>query len=143
MKLTCVDCGLVAEVLPEGQFMGQPVLEWFAGQGERCSKCYQEYRIAPMYRTTDPATSRAGAADVKVRAGTQRHLLLTAYADGAELTADEAMRAAGANERSCYWKRVSELVHGGLLEDTGRERIGELGSVQRVNRITAFGRAVL
>ena len=71
-----------------------------------------------------------------VRSGSQRHLLLTAYGDGTPLTADEAMRRAGVNERSCYWKRISELVEIGLLADTGTVRTGEQGSAQRVNVIT-------
>lgn len=101
---------------------------------------------APLVRNTDPATSHKGAADVVVRAGTQRAKLLAAYVAGTvrlELTADQAMRRAGVSERSCYWKRVSELVAGGYLEDTGQERMGEQGSSQRVNRITAKGLAAL
>lgn len=103
---------------------------------------------APAVRNTDPVTSRKGAADVAVRAGSQRHRLLAAYVTqggrlALELTADQAMRRAGVPERSCYWKRVSELVAGGYLEDTGQERRGEQGSMQRVNRITAKGLAAL
>lgn len=97
-------------------------------------------------RHDDPDTSRRGAADVAPRAGSQRHRLLAAYAAAGEggLTADEAQAAAqGVALRSCYWKRVSELVHADLLEDTGLERMGDQGSLQRVNRITELGRSVL
>jgi hypothetical protein len=53
------------------------------------------------------------------------------------------MRRSGVPERSCYWKRVSELVAAGYLEDTGRAAMGELGSSQRINMITPKGIAAL
>lgn len=114
---------------------GLPVLQWFTMRGELCAECYER----SLARADAPATSKAGASDVVMRSGSQRHRLLSAYADGSQLTADEAMRKAGVNERSCYWKRVSELLHAGLLQDADTERPGEQGSLQRVNRITERG----
>lgn len=99
----------------------------------------------PASRHDDPSTSKAGERDVAFRVGSQRHRMLSVYglrtslSGPRELTADEAMRLSGLAERSCYWKRVSELVAAGLLEDTGKERLGEQGSMQRVNRITTAG----
>lgn len=139
ITLTCLGCGRTGRFPAHARVDGVPILAWFTERKELCVDCY----VDSLHRASDPATSRAGAKDVAVRSGSQRHKLLAAYADGAELTADEAMRRAGVSDRSCYWKRVSELVDGGLLEDTGVTRPGEQGSAQRVNRITPHGRAAL
>jgi hypothetical protein len=94
-------------------------------------------------RRTDPDTSKRAAQNVNKRAGSQRFMLLAAFEDSSELTADEAMRKAGISERSCYWKRISELREAGHLELTGMEREGEMGSYQAVSRITLAGREAL
>lgn len=94
-------------------------------------------------RDRDPLTSHLGADDVKVRGITQRHKLLRAYGRGDDLTADEAVDRTNIPRRACYWKRVSELLDQGLLEDTGRMRHGDAGSFQRVCVITDKGREVL
>lgn len=94
-------------------------------------------------RNSDPLTSQKAAKQILVRAGNQRHVLLTAYGEFDELTADEAMRRAGVSERSCYWKRISELREAGFIEATGAERPGESGTSQMVCRITLKGVAAL
>lgn len=139
LTLACRVCGDTRQVNPNLRVGSQPVLQWFVERGEKCEPCYTD----AGHRATDPATSRAGAKDATVRSGSQRHKLLVAYGSGIALTADEAMRRADVNERSCYWKRVSELLEGGLIEDTGIERRGEQGSLQRVNQITQRGIDVL
>lgn len=165
LTLTCRGCGETRRYPASATIQGQPALVWWHSRGERCANCqlcgytpdgvrkcgkpldanhgpnhgYFPAASGPAVRATDPATSRKAAADVAVRAGSQRWRLLFAYGGGKELTADEAMRDAGVSERSCYWKRISELVQGGYLEDTGVERMGEQGSMQRVNKITAKG----
>jgi hypothetical protein len=95
-------------------------------------------------RVGDPVTSQTGAEDIKVRRGSQQHRLLVVYGNHPTgLTADEAVAQTTISVRSCYWKRVSELLAAGLLEDTGRTRMGDQGSLQRVNRITDAGFALL
>jgi hypothetical protein len=59
------------------------------------------------------------------------------------LTAEEAAVTANLSLRSCYWKRVSELVQAGYLTVTKATRISDLGRPQRVNKITPAGRAHL
>jgi hypothetical protein len=140
LTLTCRGCGQNRAYPPAATIQGLPALAWWTARGQVCLNCTTT--SGPASRTTDPSTSHKGAADVAVRAGSQRHELLAAYGGGKEMTADEAMRDAGVNERSCYWKRVSELVAGGYLEDCGTERMAEQGSKQRVNRITTKGSAV-
>lgn len=68
--------------------------------------------------------------------------ILEAYrtAGSAGLTAEEAAIDADLSLRSCYWKRVSELVQAGFLTVTKATRISELDRPQRVNKITPAGR---
>ncbi|GAC1521664.1 MAG: hypothetical protein NVS3B1_06170 [Marmoricola sp.] len=145
-RLTCQRCGVTTTCDLDAKVDGVPVQNWFVQRGRLCTPCFKAhpqvggYREVAAYRSTDPRTSEAGGHDVAIRSGSQRHKLLMAYADGSDLTADEAMRKAEISPRSCYWKRVSELLAYGLLEDIDEERLGESGSMQRVNRITAAGK---
>lgn len=95
-------------------------------------------------RTTDPETSHAAAAEIKVKARTQRAYLLQAFAeermDG--LTDEQAMFGAyGVSMASEYAKRCSELREGGFIEPTGETRAGSAGPQRIVSRITAKGHA--
>lgn len=94
-------------------------------------------------RRGDLPTSRAGARAVAPRAGSQKALLLDAYAEaGARgLTDEEAAAAAHLPLRSCWWKRCGELRQGGFITPTGDERLGEAGSPRIVCRITKEGSA--
>jgi len=96
----------------------------------------------PLFRATDPATSRAGAQHVRLRLGSQQAKLLAAYAQEPNgLTDEQAGHASGlANNARCgYWKRCSELRHKGLIEDTGRGVEGSTGAFQMVCTITTAG----
>lgn len=98
----------------------------------------------PLFRAADQATSRAGAADVRLRLGSQQAQLLAAYAENPNgLTDEQAGYATGlAHNRSCcYWKRCSELRHKGFLRDTGRVLEASSGSLQMVCEITKAGLA--
>ena len=138
ITLACVSCKRTRDFPADFQYNGQPIEDWWLfSRDSLCDRC--SVVVKKMHRRTDPPTSEAGAKVVLLRAGTQRHRLLTAYADGSELTADEAMRKSGVSERSCYWKRISELREGGFIETTGEERAAESGAVQMVCRITVKG----
>jgi hypothetical protein len=93
-------------------------------------------------RTTDPETSRA-AEPVKVKAGTQRAWLLSAFNRDVGLTDEEAMHETLGAVRpvSEYAKRCSELREGGFIEPTGETRAGSAGPQRIVSRITDKGRA--
>ena len=101
----------------------------------------------PLFRTTDPETSKQAAADVAVRQGSQCWALLATYNTHRlkGLTAEEAGKqtpwkgSSMHDLRVCYWKRVSDLLSKGLIEDAGDTRLSDSGSMQRVNRITAEG----
>lgn len=102
----------------------------------------------PLFRATDPATSRSGAQHVRLRANSQQAVLLAVYAHTDALngiTDEEAGNLSGlaAQPRCCYWKRCSELRHKGFTRDTGRVREGSSGSYMMVCEITDAGLAEL
>jgi hypothetical protein len=92
-------------------------------------------------RTSDPATSLAGAHDVAYRAGSQKARLLAAYVDAypAGLTDEEAAKIAGLYElrTASWWKRCSELRDTGEIVPTSETRRGESGSERMVCRASA------
>lgn len=107
-------------------------------------------RVIPS-RTTDPATSHAAAREIKVKAGSQRALLLEAFYEAPYrrfydkgMTDEQAMEfAVGVSPNSEYSKRCSELREAGYIEPTGETRTGSSGLQRIVSRITAKGRAAV
>jgi hypothetical protein len=99
----------------------------------------------PLFRNTDPDTSREGAKQVKPRRGSQQWVLLQAFAEAVDLTDEEAGERTGLahKPKCCYWKRCSELRHAGLIVDTGERRDSSAGSPQMVCRITPAGLELL
>jgi len=101
----------------------------------------------PLFRTCDPETSKQGAADVAIRKGSQCWALLETYDCNRVkgLTAEEAGKKTFWKGRTMYdlrvsyWKRVSDLLSMGLIEDAEITRPSDSGSQQRVNRITEEG----
>ncbi len=90
--------------------------------------------------TGDPKTSHEAAHKPSnmMRWGTQRHQLLLAFSGrSGGLTADRAGELAGVGEYN-QRRRCSELIAGGLLEDSGAVSDG-----QRILRITSQGEAAL
>jgi hypothetical protein len=96
-------------------------------------------------RSTDPATSHQAAASVavRIRAGSQRAVLLTAYADAGDygLTNEGAGIITGLADRHgcCYWKRCGELLAAGYIAATDNTRTSRAGEAQRVCVITPAG----
>lgn len=100
-----------------------------------------QYRYHPLARTTDPATSHAGAASVRFRSSSQKGRLLAAFATGPAIAEEAAQRAR--LQHVGYWKRVSELLADGLIEETGDTARSRAGEACRIYRITAAGTAAL
>lgn len=96
----------------------------------------------PITRSPDHPTSRRAAEQVKPRRINQTIRLLVAYSSHVDLTAEEASIACNL-EKSCYWKRVGELLAAGYITETGHARKASTGSDQRVCKITAQGQAML
>jgi hypothetical protein len=101
------------------------------------------HRAPAPARRTDPATSAKGAQDVAVRAGSQRHALLTAYAVGGPLLDVEAAQRADVPDRACWWRRCSDLRAAGFIEQVGERRDPRTGSMAMTCRITDKGRSAL
>ena len=96
----------------------------------------------PLFRAADPSTSAAGAGAIRLRRGTQAAQLLAVYAANLNgLTNEEAGTLSGlAAKPGCgYWKRCSDLLNAGLIEDTGIVREASTGSYQRVLAVTNKG----
>jgi len=118
-----------------------------ARQGAQQTGQPMDFQDLPLFRVDDPETSKQGAADVAIRQGSQCWALLASY-DRHRLNGLTAEEAGKVTEwkghtmhglRVCYWKRVSDLLNKGLIEDAGTTRQSDSGSMQRVNRITAEG----
>ena len=92
-------------------------------------------------RKTDPKTSEEGSKSIKVRAGSQRALLLGQYFMAHDLTDEEAGQMSRlADLPKCgYWKRCSELRQAGYIEPTGETRLAGSGALQAVCKITEAG----
>ncbi len=105
------------------------------------------FELASFVRPTDPATSRMAAESPKnrLRWGSQRQRLLSAFAEAAEgLTDEEAGKATGLYaSRACYWKRCGELRDLGWIADTGRTRKSDCGHEVIVCAVTQSGLAAL
>lgn len=94
-------------------------------------------------RSSDPLTSHLAAEEVKVRAGSHRARLLSVYREGLPLSDAEAASLADMPERSCWWKRCSELRQGGYIEPHGLTIDPETEALVMTCRITDKGREVL
>jgi len=94
----------------------------------------------PLFRATDPDTSRAGAQAVKYRKGSQALKLLAVY-EYADITDEQAGILSGlANDARCgFWKRCSDLRRLGLITDTGERRNTLSGVSAMICAITATG----
>lgn len=112
--------------------------------------------VNPGARISDPETSKKAAGEIKLRAGTQRTILLQAFnADyfngGNGLTDEEAMEhSEGVSAMSEYAKRCSELREAGWIEpvtligtSSPATRKGNSGQDRMVSQITELGRAAL
>ena len=145
----------VQQVTPLDDPLGNADLEharqWAAGEYDHPGELDEDDDGAREHaRTTDPSTSQRAAkghgANATVRRGSQKHKLLIVFKVEGPLTADEACETAASEHGAKMlraWRRVSDLINGGFLEDTGRERNSRVGRPQRVLRITNRGEAAL
>lgn len=95
------------------------------------------YKYHALARTTDPETSHAGAASIRLRSTSQKARLLRAFATGPAI-AEEAAKRANLGHVG-YWKRVSELLADGLIVETGDTARSTAGEACRIYRITPAG----
>lgn len=97
--------------------------------------------FAAASRKIDLPISCTASADLVLRAGTQRWNLLRQYVLHGPLTNEQAGDLSGLSSKKscCYWKRCSELLKHGYLEDTGLEVRSQVGEMQRVCCVTQKG----
>jgi hypothetical protein len=83
--------------------------------------------------------------DLRIRSGSQRWELLRQYVEHGPLTNEQAGDLSGLSARKscCYWKRCSELLKHGYIEDTGKEALSQVGEMQRVCMATSKGIATI
>lgn len=130
-------------------FDTDPTGQTHACAGAECQVCRMDAASRPeprdgRARHTDPATSHTAAASVKVRAGSHKARLLAQYATASGGLTDDAAAVRAGLDRSCFWKRCSEMREDGLIRDTGFVRRGPLhGEDRMVCMITAAGLAVI
>ena len=107
-------------------------------------------KIIPLFRKTDPETSKIASIGAIKRRPSQQVLLLKAYAlnvvNGNKGLTDE-MAGIYTNLASkpgcCYWKRCSELRAKGFIKPTGEHSLSRAGELQMVCHITLEGTAFL
>jgi len=104
-----------------------------------------QYTYHALARNTDPETSHKAGRRARFRAGSQKIKLLHQYDIWGPLTAWEAGKASLLADRPgcAYWRRVTELLHEGLIVETGEVRPGPTGEDQRVCSITFRGQQTL
>jgi hypothetical protein len=92
----------------------------------------------PLFRNSDPSTSRKAAEQVAPRRGTQMARLLACYAEASlGLTDDQAGQRAGL--LNGYWKRCADLRRLGYIVDTQTTRPSNQGCQAMVCVISASG----
>lgn len=88
----------------------------------------------PLFRATNPATSRAAAADTKTFRGEHHRLILEALADGPAGASGIAERCGLAAHQ--VNKRIHELAKAGSIVETGRVVRSASGRGEREWRAT-------
>ena len=100
----------------------------------------------PLFRNTDPTTSRKAAEQVAPRRGSQMARLLACYGQAVlGLTDDQAGQKVAEISSIIpgYWKRCADLRRLGYIVDTGTTRPTNSGSLGMVCAITAKGQEAL
>ena len=97
----------------------------------------------PLFRSTDPDTSREAAAVVAPRIGKIQHLVLRVYAERGPMSARAIERLPDLEGYgfSTLRKRVSELTQSGHLERCGTDHSGRAPIT--IWRISLTGRSAL
>jgi len=97
--------------------------------------------IIPMFRNSDPATSKKAAKGASKRAPSQQTVLLKAYRGGRGLTDEEAGVITGLafKPKCCYWKRCSELRTMGFIVPTGDFARSSAKELQMICKMTTKG----
>ena len=110
------------------------------------SLLHEQFKDLPLFRSSDPATSRKAAEQVAPRRGSQMARLLACYGQAVlGLTDDQAGQKVAEISSIIpgYWKRCADLRRLGYIIDTGATRPTNSGSLGMVCAITAKGQEAL
>lgn len=101
--------------------------------------------IIPLFRNSDPITSKKAAKGASKRSPSQQVIILKAFGSGRGFTDEEVgiFTALAFKPRCCYWKRCSELRAMGFITPTGDFAKSTAGELQRICKITPKGDAYL
>ena len=101
----------------------------------------QQATIIPMFRNTDPVTSKIAGKSASKRSPSQQMIILRAFASGRGFTDEEVGDFTGlsANRRCCYWKRCSELRTMGFIVPTGDFGKSSANELQMICKVTTKG----
>jgi predicted ArsR family transcriptional regulator len=91
----------------------------------------------PLFRRTDPVTSKVAGVMAREFKGDHQRRILEALAAG-PAHRDEIARRSGL-EQAAVWRRLAAMERGGVIEKCGTAR-GESGMRQAVYRVTAASR---
>ena len=106
----------------------------------------EQFKDLPLFRSSDPSTSRKAAEQVAPRRGSQMARLLACYGSAVlGLTDDQAGQKVAENSGVIpgYWKRCADLRRLGYIIDTGATRDSNQGCAAMVCAITAKGQEAL
>ncbi len=101
------------------------------------SDYFSETIDLPLFRKTDPVTSKIAGAAAREFKGEHERRIIQALAAG-PAHRDEIARRAGMS-RDAVWRRLAAMERGGLIEKAGMAR-GDSGLKQAVYRATATAR---
>ena len=106
----------------------------------------EQFKDLPLFRSSDPTTSRKAAEQVAPRRGSQMARLLACYGQAVlGLTDDQAGQKVAENSGVIpgYWKRCADLRRLGYIIDTGATRDSNQGCAAMVCAITTKGQEAL
>jgi len=101
------------------------------------SDYYSEAETLPLFRRTDPVTSKLAGQAAREFKGEHERRILEALAAG-PAHRDEIARRCGL-EQAAVWRRLAQLERRGLIAKAGMAR-GDSGLKQAVYRATAASR---
>jgi len=101
------------------------------------SDYYSEAETLPLFRRTDPVTSKLAGQAAREFKGDHERRILEALAVG-PAHRDEIARRSGL-EQAAVWRRLAAMERGGVIEKAGMAR-GDSGLKQAVYRATAASR---
>lgn len=97
------------------------------------------YEDLPLFRATDPDTSKAAAQSVQKALGARLERLLSVYSRNYPDALTDEQACAEAEMYTGGWKRCSDLRRLGFIKDSGERRLVSSGRMAICCKITRLG----